>query len=256
MCIFKVKQVEIRERALIYVLIPAFNEADHLRDLLPKIPSRVLGRRAGVIVVCDGSTDGTCRVAADHGAEVVRLWPNLGKGSAVRAGAALLDDREYEAVVTMDGDGQHKPAELASLIRPVLIDQCDITIGSRYMVDPRRGPTPFNRYLVRTAFTRALRRILDQPVTDPFSGLRCMSQSAFETVTLFGDRYEGELEVRFEAERHGLRIVEVPMKRIYASGQSKMAATGGRLRVIRGYTATVRRKTRELNAARPRVPVA
>jgi len=240
---------------LIYVLIPAFNEAAHLEDLLPRIPSRVLGRRVSVIVVCDGSTDGTCRVAEVSGAEVVRLWPNSGKGSAVKAGASLLRGREFDAVVTMDGDGQHQPAELASLIRPVLIDQCDITIGSRYAADPRRGPTPLNRYLVRSAFTKILQRRLEQPVTDPFSGLRCMSQSAFETVLLRGDRYEGELEVRFEAERIGLRVVEVPMTRIYGRGQSKMAVTGGRLRVVGGYAKTVRHKTRELHAAQQRVPV-
>jgi glycosyltransferase involved in cell wall biosynthesis len=240
----------------IYVLIPAFDEAAHLARLLPAIPKRIMGRTVGVVVVCDGSTDGTCGVGESHGAEVIKLRQNRGKGVAVRTGADHLSGRDHEVVVTMDGDGQHRPAELSSLLRPVLVDECDISIGSRYLCQPGRGATPLNRYLVRTIFTRVLQHRLAQPVTDPFSGFRAMSRLAFETVLLSGDRYEGELEVRFEAERNGLRVLEVPIERIYGSGQSKMAVTGGRLRVIRGYARTVQQKTRELDAARSRVRVA
>jgi glycosyltransferase involved in cell wall biosynthesis len=241
---------------VIYVLIPAFNEAGNLETLLPRIPAKILGRAVSTVVICDGSIDGTCRVGAAHGVEVVKLSTNQGKGSAVRAGAVLLSGREIDVVVTMDGDGQHNPDELATLVSPVLTDDCDIVIGSRYLTDQSRGSTPLNRFLVRALFTRLLSHRLRQPVTDPFTGFRCMSSQAFANVMLLGDRYEGELEVRFEAERMGLKVVEVPIERIYSGGQSKMAATGGRLRVIRGYASTVRRKTKELERARPRVPVA
>ena len=224
---------------MIYVLIPAFNEAPNLETLLPRIPERALGRPISTVVICDGSTDGTCRVSAAHGAEVVKLSSNHGKGSAVRAGAALLNGRAIDAVVTMDGDGQHNPDDLTTLIGQVLAGQCDVVIGSRCLTDPGKGRTPLNRFLVRTAFTRLLRHRLRQPVTDPFTGYRCMSPRAFEAVLLRGDRYEGELEVRFEAERIGLDVIEVPIERIYDGGQSKMTATGGRLRVIRGYARAI-----------------
>lgn len=241
---------------MIYVLVPAFNEADNLETLLPRIPARILGRPVSTVVICDGSTDGTCRVGAAHGAEVVKLSSNQGKGSAVRAGAALLKGREIDAVVTMDGDGQHNPDELTTLVRPVLTGEGEVVIGSRYLTDQSKGSTPLNRFLVRSLFTHLLRRRLRQPVTDPFTGFRCMSPVAFEAVLLRGDRYEGELEVRFEAERADLKVIEVPIERIYTGGQSKMAATGGRLRVIRGYVSTVRRKSKELDRAPMRVPVA
>lgn len=240
---------------MIYVLIPAFNEAISLEGVLQSIPARILRRTVRTIVICDGSTDGTASLAAANNAEVVKLWPNSGKGSAVRAGAALLEDRDFEAVVTMDGDGQHNPKDLPWLVAPILSDRCDVSIGSRYLADPRRGDTPLNRYLIRSVFTRLLRHRLNQPVTDPFAGFRCMSPAAFHSVVLAGDRYEGELEVRFEAERIGLRVMEIPIERIYSGLQSKMAATGGRLRVIRGYARTIRTKSRELGAAQPRVPV-
>jgi glycosyltransferase involved in cell wall biosynthesis len=245
---------------VIYVLIPAFNEAAHLARLLPRVARRLEGRPVRTIVACDGSTDGTCRAAADNGAEVIELWPNSGKGSAVRAGAARLAGRDFDAVVTMDGDGQHDPGDLTGLLRPVLAKECDIAIGSRYLADSSRGPTPVNRYLVRTLFTRLLRHRLQQPVTDPFAGYRCMSPRAFRQVRLTGNRYEGELEVRFEAELHGLEVLEVPIERIYTGDQSKMGERGGTLRgrlsVLRSYVITTRRKTRELAASRRQMPVA
>ncbi len=243
---------------MIYVLIPAFNEADSLARVLPKVPCELDGRPVQTIVVCDGSTDGTCRVAAQNGAEVIDLWPNCGKGSAVQGGAIRMLDRAFDAVVTMDGDGQHDPNDLIRLVRPVLAEDCDITIGSRYLEDSSRGSTPMNRYLVRTLFTRVLRRKLQQPVTDPFTGFRCMSSRAFRQVRLTGRAYEGELEVRFEAELHGLKVIEVPIERIYGANCSKMGETlgplRGRLRVLSGYVATTRRKARELAAShRPSV---
>lgn len=244
---------------VIYVLMPAFNEAAHLAGLLPRVAAKVGDRAVRIIVVCDGSTDGTCRVAADNGAEVVELWPNSGKGSAVRAGAARLAQREFDAVVLMDADGQRDPEDLSRLVGPVLAEDCDIAIGSRYLCDPSRGVTPVNRYVVRTVFARVLRRRLRQPVTDPFSGFRCMTPRAFLEVRLSGNSYEGELEVRFEAELRGLNVREVPIDRIYAKDHSKMGESGplrGRLSVIGGYVRTTRRKTRELAAFRRRASVA
>lgn len=244
---------------MIYVLIPAFNEAASLARVLPRVPRHVEGRPVRAVVICDGSTDGTCRVAAENDAQVIELRPNGGKGSAVRAGAARLVGREFDAVVTMDGDGQHNPDDLLRLVLPVLGGECDIAIGSRYLTDPSRGSTPANRYLVRTLFTRLLRRRLEQPVTDPFAGFRCMSPRAFRQVRLTGHTYEGELEVRFEAELHGLKVIEIPIERIYTANFSKMGETTGpvrgRLSVLRGYVATTRRKTRELAVAQRGTPV-
>jgi len=245
---------------MIYVLIPAFDEAVHLGRLLPKIPVRLGDRQVRVVVACDGSTDGTCQVVSEQNVELLALWPNSGKGAAVRAAAARLAGRTLDAVVTMDADGQHDPGDLHRLVGPVLSNNCDIAIGSRYLNDPGRGPTPLNRYLVRNVFTRLLRHRLQQPVTDPFSGYRCMSPRAFEQIRLTGNAYENELEVRFEAELHGLSVVEVPIAKTYGRNQSKMGAAGGplrgRVRVLHRYAATTRRKTRELAAARQDAPLA
>ena len=242
-------------QAVIYLVIPAFNEAEGLRALLPGVPGRLFGHVVSVMVVCDGSTDGTCRVAGDLGAEVLKLDENSGKGAAIKTGASALADRDYDAVVVMDGDGQHRVSDLPAVVRPVLEHRADVSIGSRYAIDSKRGPTPLNRFVVRSVFSRFMSSRLTQPVTDPFSGFRCMSKPAFEAVGLTGDRYEGELEVRFGAEAKGFTVTEVPIRRVYNGAQSKMGATGGRLRVIRGYVKTVARMTRQTTALREQVPV-
>ena len=244
----------VTNETVIYVLIPAFDEADRLQMLLPAIPDRYRGHEVGVVVICDGSTDGTCRVAREHGAELIAVRPNQGKGHALQEGSNWLTGRDFEAVAVMDGDGQHDPSDLPFLFEPILTGRSDVSIGSRYFDDSGRGPAPLNRYLVRTAFTKYLRRRLRQPVSDPFSGFRCMSADAFRAIGLHGERYEGELEVRFEAEIHGFELVEVPVRKIYSGHQSKMAAgtspLRGRARVVRSYVSTVRRKSKELGAAR------
>lgn len=244
---------------MISVLIPAFDEAESLKSLLPAVPTGLMGLETRAVVICDGSTDGTCRVASELGAEVIKIKPNHGKGHALRIAADWLANREFDAAVVMDGDGQHDPADLGSMVEPVLNGSADITVGTRYF-DGNRGSAPLNRYLVRTAFTRYLDSRLAQPVTDPFSGYRCMSARAFRTIDMLGNRYEGELEVRFEAEIKGLRLIEVPIPKIYLGGQSKMTVSGNpivsRLRVIRSYLSTTRRKSAELAASTKRVSVA
>ncbi|MFQ5967521.1 MAG: glycosyltransferase family 2 protein [Acidimicrobiia bacterium] len=238
---------------MIFVLIPAFNEAGRLKELLPGIPDSVDDSAVRTIVISDGSTDGTPEIAAELGAEVIALPSNRGKGAALRKGAAALENRALDCVVLMDGDGQHDPSFLSSVVAPVLSGDYHVVVGSRYLDDPKRGATPRNRYLVRRLVTWYLRRRLSQPVTDPFSGYRCLSQFAFDTISLRGNEYEGELEMRFEAEIHGLELEEVPIPRVYMDNFSKMGSHGGplvgRLRAIGQYVRTIVRKRRELASA-------
>ena len=99
---------------MIAVVVPAFNEADRLRILLPRIPACLFGVPVQVIVVSDGSTDGTEAVALDHGAVLVGFPRNRGKGAALRAGFARAMELDLSLLVTMDADGQHDPADLAA----------------------------------------------------------------------------------------------------------------------------------------------
>jgi glycosyltransferase involved in cell wall biosynthesis len=238
----------------ICVIIPAFNEADRLRALLPSIPRYLHGHPVRTIVASDGSTDATELAAVEAGAALVSLPTNRGKGAALRAGLAEALGTDAAWLVTMDGDGQHDPSSLEPLVAPVVRGECDVSIGSRYLGDPGRGPTPLNRYLVRRATVTLLRRVLRRHHSDPYSGYRCFSREALERIEWRGDGYGCELEQLFEVATHGLRVREVPIARRYGPGSTKMGARRGRLlgrlAVLWQYASTIGRRTRELRRTR------
>jgi hypothetical protein len=134
-----------------------------------------------------------------------------------------------------------------------MAEECALAIGSRFLSDPSRGPTPLNRYLVRKLLVAALQATLGRSYTDPCCGYRCFSLQALEAIRLRGNRYQSELEALFEAAIHGLSVVEVPVRRDYPPGCSKMGAQFGRLAgrvwVIGQYVSMIARKSRELRRA-------
>ena len=161
-----------------------------------------------------------------------------------------------DVVVFMDTDGQHDPADLQDVVEPVVAGRADMAVGSRYLLDGSRCNTPMNRFAVRCIVRAMLRRLLRTPITDPFSGYRCLSPEAATTMELAGDRYQTELEMAFEAARLGLRVVEVPIGRVYGEGMSKMGArlgpALGRMSVISQYASAVTRGTARLVTHRNR----
>ncbi len=241
---------------VITVVMPAYNEASRIGSVLERLPLLLFGERVHVLVVDDGSTDATAKRAEDHGVAVIRLSGNAGKGAAMKVGLAAARDGCPSAVVFMDTDGQHDPADLRRVVEPVMADRADMVVGSRYLIDPSRCNTPRNRYAVRCMVRGMLRRILHVSITDPFSGYRCLSPGAMSTMEFVGDRYETELEMAFEAARLRLRVAEVPIRRIYGAGTSKMGARFGpalgRINVISQYAVAIARGTVRLVTHRGR----
>jgi glycosyltransferase involved in cell wall biosynthesis len=230
------------------IVIAAFNEASGLDVLLPELPASVDGLDVHPIVVSDGSSDDTAEVARRHGVEVVRFAENRGKGVAVRAGIEHARGRGFEILVTMDGDRQHAVDHLPGLVYPIVAGEADVVFGSRYLADPNRHGVPLNRYLVRRATVGILKRLLSRTYTDPYCGYRAFSRDAIDLIEFEGDRYELELEAIFDARRHGLRTIEVPVPRIYCPGTSKMGVRGGRLLgrilVVWSYARTILHRAR------------
>jgi glycosyltransferase involved in cell wall biosynthesis len=234
---------------MIRLIIPAYNEAGPLQSLLSRLPSTVSGHDVAALVVSDGSTDGTVQVAQDAGVETIALSPNRGKGTAVRAALAQLRSTAYDIAVLMDADGQHDPTDVEALVAPLISADADISLGSRYLGNEERGKTPMNRYAIRWITVAALERVLGTRYTDPYCGFRAFTREAIEGIDLQASGYEGELEVLFEARRRNIRMVEVPIEKVYGVGMSKMSEGGrllGRIRVIRQYATTIVRKTRQL----------
>ena len=108
------------------------------------MPAEVCGVRTEVLVVDDGSRDGTGDVAAEHGALVARHVINRGGGAALRTGYRLMSNPGPQIVVTLDADGQHLPAEMARLVEPVLDGEVDMAHGSRVLGHADRNTRPRN----------------------------------------------------------------------------------------------------------------
>ena len=195
-------------QASITVIIPALNEADNLRVVLPRMPRSVLGFPVTALVIDDGSTDDTVAVAREAGALVASNPINRGEGAAHRLGFDLALAGWAKVIVTMDADGQHLPEELEYLVAPVLRDELDFVIGSRILGHRERDSR------VRMAgihvFSFIINALTGLHITDSSSGYRAFSRSAVEKLLLTQDQYQAA-EVLIDGSKRGLRIGEVPI---------------------------------------------
>ncbi len=184
----------------VLALIPAWNEA-------PRIGRIVEGARAflPVLVVDDGSTDGTAEVARAAGATVVQHPRNRGKGAALKTGFAWALEHGYDAVLTLDADGQHDPAEIPKFLAALEAGAGALIIGRREfrrMPWPRWWSTPLGTFLLSLALGRY--------IPDNQSGYRLITRQALEAFHLTTTGFEMEVEMIAEAVRLGLPIGWVP----------------------------------------------
>lgn len=204
---------QLQNRAILG-LIPAYNEersvAVVVRGTLPHLP---------VLVVDDGSTDNTAASARAAGAEVLIQRPNQGKGAALLAGFAYALARDFQAVVTLDADGQHDPAEIPAFLEAYAAHQADLIIGKR---DFRSMP-PVRR-ASNTLGTRILSWALGQPIADNQSGYRLVSRRLMEALRQPQERgFEFEVEMLVTCLMNGFRLEWVPIRTIYAGETSHIS---------------------------------
>jgi len=192
----------------IQVVIPAFDEADNLKRLLPRVPDRLFGREVGVLVVSDGSVDGTVETAREHGAAAVENRINLGQGTALRLGLEVCRRGGARIVVTMDADGQHDPREMADLVRPIVEGEADLVAGSRQRGENRQGSLV--RRLGVRLFNVLLSLLLWRRVTDCSNGYRAFRVDVLEGLESREPQYF-EPEFLIQALADGVNYREVPV---------------------------------------------
>ena len=191
------------------ILIPAYNESENLKELLPKIPKQIEGIETGVLVVDDGSDDGTFFTAAGIGGIcAVRNLINRGGGAALRLGYDILKKEGVKYCVTMDADGQHRAEDINKVLLPVIEDRLDCVIGSRIMGN--REKTNWLRMTGVYFFGKIVSVLLGKKITDPSSGFRAFRMDAMASIRLHEDQYHTS-ELIIEAVKSGLRIGEVPI---------------------------------------------
>lgn len=194
--------------AAVWVLVPVLNEAENLERLLPRMPRTVLDRPVTVLVIDDGSSDTSADVARAQGAQAVSLLINRGGGSALKTGFELARRYDAAAVVTMDGDGQHDPDEIAALVEPILADEADVVIGSR-LLGAAEHATPL-RAAGLHVFNAVINMLMSTHVTDCSSGFRAIRMASLAELQLTQEQYH-TAELIIEATKHGCRIAERPI---------------------------------------------
>jgi glycosyltransferase involved in cell wall biosynthesis len=207
------------------VVIPAFNEEANLPAVLGELRREL--PEADVLVIDDGSTDGTARVAAEAGAGVVSLGANLGLRIGIAAGYREAHERGYDLCGRVDADGQHPAAELARLLALVRSGACDVAIGSRFAVgeglEAGRYVPSRARRLGIGILQRAMRVRLGRPFRDPGSGMAAVNAAAMPVLAEPYRSGAPEVEALLRLHRAGLRVEEVPVEmRERASGLSRL----------------------------------
>jgi hypothetical protein len=222
----------------ILVVIPAYNEAEALPNVLAEVPATVAGRPTRILVVDDASRDGTRRVAMASGAHVVTHPVNGGQGSALQTGYLIAERLGVEVVVTLDADGQHVPTEMERLVGPIIAGEADFVVGSRRSGSYEReeGADSMARNVGIGVFTRLINVLGGTHVTDVANGYRAIRASRLAEIVFTEDQFHNP-ELLLGAARAGLRIREVPVTiRVRSAGTSKKGGTFrygyGFLRVI------------------------
>ena len=197
-----------RFRGKIAIVVPAYDEAESIGCVLDLIPDEVCGVPTAVLVVDDGSRDGTGDVAARHGAIVARHVINRGGGAALRTGYRLMADSGAEIVVTLDADGQHLPAEMERLVRPVLEREVDVAHGSRVL--GRADRDHLARELGIVFFNRLVSLITRTHVTDCSNGYRAVRATVLPQLVLRQEQFHTS-EFMIEAIKRGIPAKEIPI---------------------------------------------
>ncbi|HEX4520741.1 MAG TPA: glycosyltransferase [Gaiellaceae bacterium] len=207
------------------VFIPAWNEEQNLPAVLTELHEEL--PHVDVLVVDDGSTDGTAEVAREHGALVLSFGVNRGLRAGIAAGYAYAREHDYAYCGRIDADGQHPPAELRRLLERVRSGVCDVAIGSRFAsgegFEPYRytstGARRFGTALLRRSMASTLRR----PFLDPTSGMYAANAAALPVLAEPYTSGAPEVQAILRLSSAGLRVDEVPVNmRDRASGESKL----------------------------------
>jgi glycosyltransferase involved in cell wall biosynthesis len=204
-------------RATHLAVVPAYNEEASIARVIDSLGAHVPD--FDVLVVDDGSTDSTGKIARDLGAKVVRHPFNLGIGGAVQCGFIYALENGYDYMVQVDGDGQHCPDQIGALQRAMAADRrLDMVCGSRFLTKEHGYPAPISRRTGIHIFAFLMSRIVGQRVSDPTSGFRLYNRRA---ISLFARDYPHdypEAEAVLMVHHHRLRMAEVPVRMLRRDG--------------------------------------
>ncbi len=208
------------------VLIPAYNEAAEIKEVIRQIRQQGLA----VVVVDDGSSDNTAQIAASDGAVVLKNIKNEGKGASLNKGFAYCLENGFDAVIAMDGDGQHLPQDLHLFINAARTPDAGIIVGNR-MSQTRN--MPLVRFLTNKFMSWLISLICGQRIPDSQCGFRLIKKEVLEKIKLKTSKFEVESELLIAASRAGFKIGSLPVSTVYGAEISHINPITDTLRFIK-----------------------
>jgi len=197
----------------IFVIIPAYNEA----EVLKKVLDDLLSYSYQIVVVDDGSQDNTYEIAKQYKIHCLKHKCNLGQGAALQTGISYtLQKTDAEILVTFDADGQHDPEEISKLINPILVDDFDVVLGSRFLDKNLTKDMPIIKYftlklaVIFTRFTTHIR------VTDTHNGFRAFSRTCAKEISITQNGMSHATQILQQIIKNDFHYCEVPVTITYS----------------------------------------
>jgi glycosyltransferase involved in cell wall biosynthesis len=204
---------------LLSIIIPAFNEAAFLPEVIRRVGETPYDKE--IIVVDDGSTDGTCEYLKGLASENIKVIvhdKNMGKGAAMRTGIAVATG---DIVIVQDADLEYDPKDYPVLLEPIIQGKADVVYGSRFLGGPHRVLF-FWHSIGNSLITLISNMFTDLNLTDMETGYKAFRKKVFETITIESNRFGFEPEITAKVAKKGFRIYEVPISysgRSYQEGK-------------------------------------
>lgn len=217
---------EILEGMRALVVIPAYNEAGYILNLIKEVKNHHLE----ILVIDDGSSDNTFNIAKSLQVNVMLNLRNQGKGASLIKGFRYASENNFDAVITMDADGQHQPQDLPVLIKAAEDKDTHIVIGNR-MADTKG--MPFIRVVTNKFMSWFISGISRQYIPDTQCGFRLIKREVLNRIELKTTKFETESEILIKASRLGFKIRSVPVKSIYGKEKSRINPFFDTLRFFR-----------------------
>ena len=211
-------------------ILPALNAARFLPDVITEI--HALHPDLRILVVDDGSSDGTAAVARQAGAEAITHRVNLGKGEALKTGYQWALEQQLEWVFTMDSDGQHLPGEMQGFLDAALAGNLDVVVGTRMAAT---AGMPWLRKKTNQVTSWTISRLAGSSIPDSQNGYRLYRVPCLRGLTLKTSRYDSESEILVRLARKGYRIGSAPVTTVYGDEESSInpwVDTGRFLRLV------------------------
>ncbi len=208
------------------IIIPTYNEEINLGNLLTELKIH----NYDILVVDDGSVDRTEQIVRSAGVRAIRHKERQGKGASIRDGFNFALENNYEAVITMDGDGQHAVQDIPRFIAKAEEKKFDIIVGNR--MDNTRG-MPLTRLATNWVMSKIISGLCKQPIPDSQCGFRLISCEVLRNLVIDCSQFEIESEVLIEACKKGYRIASVLIQTIYGKEKSRINPFWDTLRFFR-----------------------